>query len=122
MSNLEKLQYLHFPVRGNAAKIILGFCLKEENLKHCWDLLCERFQNKTLLALSQINKIFCARIAKAYNIKTFLELIDAYNESVRNLNTLGKSETKSEAKFNPAKNLTFPDKHCKRKFKFDSYV
>ena len=55
---------MHFSVRGNAAKIIRGFSLKEENLKHCWDLLCKRFQNKRHLALSQINKIFSTRIAK----------------------------------------------------------
>ena len=58
------MQYLNSSVRENAAKIIREFSLKEKNLKHCWDLLCERFENKRLLALSQINKIFSTRIAK----------------------------------------------------------
>ena len=44
--NLEKLQYLHSSTRGNAAKIICEFSLKEANLKHCSDLLWDLLKIK----------------------------------------------------------------------------
>lgn len=89
LSEIEKLQYLHSAVRGNASKLIRGFALREENLKNCWEILCERYENKRQLAICQINKIFNTKIVKANNSKTLLELIDTCNEAVRNLQTLG---------------------------------
>ncbi|XP_054713437.1 uncharacterized protein LOC129222899 [Uloborus diversus] len=89
LTDLEKLQYLQTAVRGSAAKLIRGFSLQGENLKNCWDILCQRFENKRILALAQINNLFLSKITKVDNSKGLLELLDRCNEAVRNLKTLG---------------------------------
>ncbi|KAF8791334.1 hypothetical protein HNY73_006221 [Argiope bruennichi] len=43
---IDKLQYLFASTKGNAAKLIRGFAIREENLKNSWELLCEIFENK----------------------------------------------------------------------------
>ena len=67
MSKLEKLQHLDASVRDNAVKLIRRFLLKEELLEQCWELLCERYENKRQFTLIQINKIFSMKIVKANN-------------------------------------------------------
>lgn len=89
LTEVEKLQYLQSSVRGNASKLIRGFAIQEQNLKNCWEILCQRYENKRQLALCQINKIFSVRISKANNSKMLLDLLDTCNEAIRNLKTLG---------------------------------
>ncbi|KAF8778407.1 hypothetical protein HNY73_015131 [Argiope bruennichi] len=50
LSKIDKLQYLFASTKVNAAKLIRGFTIREENLKYCWELLCKRFENKSQLA------------------------------------------------------------------------
>ncbi|GFW02579.1 DUF1758 domain-containing protein [Trichonephila clavipes] len=88
ISDLEKLQYLHASVRGDATKLIRGFAITVDNLKNCWDILCSRYENKRQLALSQINKLFSIKISRANTSKLLLEIIDICNEVIRNLKTL----------------------------------
>ena len=52
LTDLEKLQYLQMCVKGTALKLIRRFSLKEENLTHSWQILCNRFDNKRQLALT----------------------------------------------------------------------
>ncbi|GFT07504.1 DUF1758 domain-containing protein [Trichonephila clavipes] len=89
LTEIDKLQYLFAPVKGNAAKLIRGFAIKKENLKNCWELLCERYENKNQLANCQINKLFSIRTNKANSAKQLFEILDNCNESVRNLTVLG---------------------------------
>ncbi|GFS73545.1 DUF1758 domain-containing protein [Trichonephila clavipes] len=59
LTEIDKLQYLFAPVKGNAAKLIRGFAIKKENLKNCWELLynCnESVRNLTVLGL-EINQL-----------------------------------------------------------------
>lgn len=89
LSQIEKLQYLQTCVKGPAFKLIRGFPLKDENLKNCWEILCNRFENKRQLAINQLNKVFSLKLNKIDDSKSMLLLIDTVNESVRNLTTLG---------------------------------
>ncbi|GFW98843.1 uncharacterized protein TNCV_2838041 [Trichonephila clavipes] len=89
LTEIDKLQYLFASVKGNAAKLIRGFAIKKENLKNCWELLCERYENKNQLANCQINKLFSIRTNKANSAKQLFEILDNCNESVRNLTVLG---------------------------------
>ncbi|GFT18017.1 DUF1758 domain-containing protein [Trichonephila clavipes] len=89
LTEIDKLQYLFASVKGNAAKLIRGFAIKKENLKNCWELLCERYENKNQLANYQINKLFSIRTNKANSAKQLFEILDNCNESVRNLTVLG---------------------------------
>ncbi|GFX53934.1 DUF1758 domain-containing protein [Trichonephila clavipes] len=89
LTEIDKLQYLFTSVKGNAAKLIRGFAIKKENLKNCWELLCERYENKNQLANCQINKLFSIRTNKANSAKQLFEILDNCNESVRNLTVLG---------------------------------
>ncbi|GFW16579.1 uncharacterized protein TNCV_2352021 [Trichonephila clavipes] len=88
LTEIDKLQYLFASVKGNAAKLIRGFAIKKENLKNCWELLCERYENKNQLANCQINKLFSIRTNKANSAKQLFEILDNCNESVRNLTVL----------------------------------
>ncbi|GFS90265.1 DUF1758 domain-containing protein [Trichonephila clavipes] len=89
LTEIDKLQYLFASVKGNAAKLIRGFAIKKENLKNCWELLCERYENKNQLANCQIKKLFSIRTNKANSAKQLFEILDNCNESVRNLTVLG---------------------------------
>ncbi|GFW21752.1 integrase_H2C2 domain-containing protein [Trichonephila clavipes] len=89
LTEIDKLQYLFASVKGNAAKLIRGFAIKKENLKNCWELLCERYENKNQLANCQINKLFSIRTNKVNSAKQLFEILDNCNESVRNLTVLG---------------------------------
>ncbi|GFX24701.1 DUF1758 domain-containing protein [Trichonephila clavipes] len=89
LTEIDKLQYLFASVKGNAVKLIRGFAIKKENLKNCWELLCERYENKNQLANCQINKLFSIRTNKANSAKQLYEILDNCNESVRNLTVLG---------------------------------
>ncbi|GFY31756.1 DUF1758 domain-containing protein [Trichonephila clavipes] len=89
LTEIDKLQYLFASVKGNAAKLIRGFAIKKENLKNCWELICERYENKNQLANFQINKLFSIRTNKANSAKQLFEILDNCNESVRNLTVLG---------------------------------
>ncbi|GFX26361.1 integrase catalytic domain-containing protein [Trichonephila clavipes] len=89
LTEIDKLQYLFASAKGNAAKLIRGFAIKKENLKNCWELLCERYENKNQLANCQINKLFSIRTNKVNSAKQLLEILDNSNESVRNLTVLG---------------------------------
>ncbi|GFY07467.1 DUF1758 domain-containing protein [Trichonephila clavipes] len=89
LTEIDKLQYLFASVKGNAAKLIRGFAIKKENLKNCWELLCERYENKNQLANCQINKLFSIRTNKANSAKQLFEILDNCNESVRNRTVLG---------------------------------
>ncbi|GFV92997.1 integrase catalytic domain-containing protein [Trichonephila clavipes] len=89
LTEIDKLKYLFASVKGNAAKLIRGFAIKKENLKNCWELLCERYENKNQLANCQINKLFSIRTNKANSTKQLFEILDNCNESVRNLTILG---------------------------------
>lgn len=60
---------MHSSDRGNEAKLICRFALKEENLDQFWELLCKQFENERQLALSQVNKIFSVKTVKACNSK-----------------------------------------------------
>ena len=71
LSKIEKLLYLHASVRGNAAKLIRGFSLNNEHLDQRWELLCEWYENKIQLSLSQNNKIFSIKIVKVNNSKHY---------------------------------------------------
>lgn len=88
LNDVEKLQYLQSCVKGDASKLIRGFPVTSENLKNCWEVLLERYENRRLLAITQINKICNLKISKANSAKSLLELIDVANEVVRNLKTL----------------------------------
>ena len=87
--NLEKLQYLQTCIKGTALKLIRGFLLKEENLTHSWQILCNHFDNKKQLASTQINKIFLLKVNKDKDSKPLLQLSDTVNEAIRNLKTIG---------------------------------
>ncbi|GFX01657.1 DUF1758 domain-containing protein [Trichonephila clavipes] len=89
LTEIDKLQYLFASVKGNTAKLIRGFAIKKENFKNCWELLCERYENKNQLANCQINKLFSIRRNKANSAKQLFEILDNCNESVRNLTVLG---------------------------------
>ncbi|GFV07254.1 uncharacterized protein TNCV_1312521 [Trichonephila clavipes] len=89
LTEIDKLQYLFASVKGNAAELIRGFAIKKENLKNCWELLCERYENKNQLANCQINKLFSIRTNKANSAKQLFEILDNCNESVRDLTVLG---------------------------------
>ncbi|KAF8785882.1 hypothetical protein HNY73_011379 [Argiope bruennichi] len=89
LSKIDKLQYLFASTKGNAAKLIRGFAIREENLKNCWELLCERFENKSQLANCQINKLFNLKIQNANSSKLLFEILDNCNECIRNLSVLG---------------------------------
>ncbi|GFW03090.1 DUF1758 domain-containing protein [Trichonephila clavipes] len=82
-SSIEGKPWLLF-----AAKLIRGFAITVDNLKNCWDILRSRYENKRQLALSQINKLFSIKISAANTSKLLLEIIDIWNEVIRNLKTL----------------------------------
>ncbi|KAF8795053.1 hypothetical protein HNY73_002949 [Argiope bruennichi] len=89
LSKIDKLQYLFASTKGNAAKLIRGFAIREENLKNFFELLCERFENKSQLANCQINKLFNLKIQNANSSKLLFEILDNCNECIRNLSVLG---------------------------------
>ncbi|CAL1272539.1 unnamed protein product [Larinioides sclopetarius] len=89
LTKLDKLQYLFACVKGNAAKLIRGFAVCEDNLKNCWEILCERYENKTLLVNCYIHKLFNLKMQRANSSSQLFEILDRVNECVRNLNVMG---------------------------------
>ncbi|GFS65649.1 DUF1758 domain-containing protein [Trichonephila clavipes] len=95
ISDLEKLQYLQVSVRGDAAKLILGFGNTLDNLKNCWDILC--------------NRVFIERDARDLNELKFVKP-DIKKGNVRPLNSFNKSNVNTTvAKCNQVKSGVKPD-------------
>ncbi|UYV84304.1 hypothetical protein LAZ67_X001786, partial [Cordylochernes scorpioides] len=89
LSDIQKLQYLHSSLKGDAARIIKGFPITENNYKQAWKTLVERYDNKREIIFSQLDKIFKIKLYKISTSKAIYELLDICNESLRNLETIG---------------------------------
>ncbi|UYV81292.1 hypothetical protein LAZ67_20000677 [Cordylochernes scorpioides] len=89
LSDIQKLQYLHSSLKGDAARIIKGFPITENNYTQAWKTLVERYDNKREIIFSQLDKIFKIKLYKISTSKAIYELLDICNESLRNLETIG---------------------------------
>ncbi|UYV66842.1 hypothetical protein LAZ67_4003054 [Cordylochernes scorpioides] len=89
LSDIQKLQYLHSSLKGDAARIIKGFPITENNYNQAWKTLIERYDNKREIIFSQLDKIFKIKLYKKSTSKAMYELLDICNESLRNLETIG---------------------------------
>ncbi|UYV84527.1 hypothetical protein LAZ67_X002476 [Cordylochernes scorpioides] len=89
LSDIQKLQYLHSSLKGDAARIIKGFPITENNYNQAWKTLIERYDNKREIIFSQLDKIFKIKLYKISASKAMYELLDICNESLRNLETIG---------------------------------
>ncbi|UYV63877.1 hypothetical protein LAZ67_2005876 [Cordylochernes scorpioides] len=89
LSDIQKLQYLHSSLKGDAARIIKGFPITENNYTQAWKTLVERYDNKRKIIFSQLDKIFKIKLYKISTSKAIYELLDICNESLRNLETIG---------------------------------
>ncbi|UYV69731.1 hypothetical protein LAZ67_7000518 [Cordylochernes scorpioides] len=78
LSEIQKLQYLHSSLKGDAARIIKA-----------WKTLIERYDNKREIIFSQLDKIFKIKLYKISTSKAMYELLDICNESLGNLETIG---------------------------------
>ncbi|UYV79195.1 hypothetical protein LAZ67_17001458 [Cordylochernes scorpioides] len=58
LSEIQKLQYLHYSLKGDAACIIKDFPITENNYHQAWKTLIERYDNKREIIFSQLDKIF----------------------------------------------------------------
>ncbi|UYV82520.1 PWP1 [Cordylochernes scorpioides] len=63
-SDIQKLQYLHSSLKGDAARIIKGFPITENNYNQAWKTLIERYDNKREIIFSQLDKIFKIKLYK----------------------------------------------------------
>ncbi|UYV67050.1 hypothetical protein LAZ67_4003762, partial [Cordylochernes scorpioides] len=88
LTNIQKLQYLNSAVKGEAARLIRGFPLLNENYGQAWSTLLSRFDNPRELAYAQVSKIFSLRAIKNPSAKCLHEFMDVCNEAIRNLETL----------------------------------
>ncbi|UYV79842.1 hypothetical protein LAZ67_18000896, partial [Cordylochernes scorpioides] len=89
LSDIQKLQYLHSSLKGDAARIIKGFPITKNNYNQAWKTLIERYDNKREIIFSQLDKIFKIKLYKISTSKAMYELLDICNESLRNLETIG---------------------------------
>ncbi|UYV63214.1 hypothetical protein LAZ67_2003462 [Cordylochernes scorpioides] len=89
LSDIQKLQYLHSSLKGDAARIIKGFPITENNYNQAWKTLIERYDNKREIIFSQLDKIFKIKLYKISTSKAIYESLDICNESLRNLETIG---------------------------------
>ncbi|UYV77376.1 hypothetical protein LAZ67_15000774, partial [Cordylochernes scorpioides] len=89
LSDIQKLKYLHSSLKGDAARIIKGFPITENNYQQAWKTLIERYDNKREIIFSQLDKIFKIKLYKISTSKAMYELLDICNESLRNLETIG---------------------------------
>ncbi|UYV82256.1 hypothetical protein LAZ67_21001470 [Cordylochernes scorpioides] len=89
LGNYQKLQYLNFKLKGNAARLISAFNISDENYPIAWQTLVNRFDKKSELAFKQIQNLYDLKNVKQESTKYLLDLLDTCNESIQNLSILG---------------------------------
>jgi len=91
IANVEKLQYLKGCLKGEAARLILGLSLTNDNYATAMDLLQSRYGCKRRIIRTHIQALLSM---KSPNIKAYIslrEFVDGVNKHIRGLKTLGVS-------------------------------
>ena len=89
LTKSQKMQLLKTKLKGEPEKLVQHLTISADNYDSCWDILCNRYENKRLLCSSFINAILGLpniQVAAASNLK---KMHDTINECINGLTNIG---------------------------------
>lgn len=89
INNIQKFHYLRLALIGSAAEVINSLEFSAANYIIAWQLLCERYDNKSMLINNHLKGIF--EIPKIYkeSANAIRRLVDGISKHLRALQSLG---------------------------------
>ncbi|KAK9701231.1 Protein of unknown function (DUF1759) [Popillia japonica] len=89
LSKSQKFFYLKASLEGDVAKIISSMAGTAENYDTAWSLLCERYENKKLLAKNHFRELFELPMIKKESPHQLRAMLDTVTQHLRSLEALG---------------------------------
>ena len=90
LSKSDKFNYLKSFLSGNAAKVVAGLSLTEDNYDHAVQMLTSRFGRKDLIINAHMNKLLSlSPVKRVTDIVALRNLYDECEVQVRSLDTMG---------------------------------
>lgn len=90
LNEIQKFHYLKASISGNASKIISSMPISADNFRIAWELISERYSNKSLLVHSHIKAIFNLPKIVKENGCLLRQIIDGIQSNLRSLQSLGE--------------------------------
>ncbi|XP_011687010.1 PREDICTED: uncharacterized protein LOC105449455 [Wasmannia auropunctata] len=88
---IQKFHYLKASLEGSAAQIIKSLEISAVNYAVAWSAICDRYNNKRLLAHNHVKAIFSISQMKQESASQIRETIDTLNKHLRALTALEQS-------------------------------
>ncbi|XP_072380639.1 uncharacterized protein [Diabrotica undecimpunctata] len=97
LSNIQKFHYLRLSLQGIAAETIRNLDISEATYETAWELLKDRFENKSLLVNNHIKKLFNLPHVSKNSHHDLRTLLDGFQRHLRSLESLGLDTTSWDA-------------------------
>ncbi|XP_071582337.1 uncharacterized protein [Temnothorax nylanderi] len=91
LANVNRMQYLHSCVKGDARAVIQNLALTDANFKVAWNLLTVRYDNQRRLVHEHIHALHTLPQANIDSATALTALRDRANVAVQALRNLGRS-------------------------------
>lgn len=91
LDKIQKFHYLRSALTGNAIQVIKSLEFSSINYSTAWDLLNDRYNNKTLLIHNHVKALFSLQSVSRECPVQIRKLIDTVLKNLRSLNTLGEN-------------------------------
>lgn len=89
LTSVDKLHYLKNCVTSEAARFIANFSITAENFSPAWHALVARYENKRILVISYLDRIFELTQIPTKSADNLKQILATVKEALSSLHTLG---------------------------------